>query len=120
PRGWCQFRAFISISRVSSPSGFPSEAMPRRIWRLTRQCSRIWRFCTGTLRRGRLGPAFADVGICRRPGSRPDRRLYEERLRASATAGLPQSRDAREMRVFRADHTLQDEELAGLTAWWLG
>lgn len=25
-----------------------------------------------------------------------------------------------EMRVFRADHTLQDEELAGLTVWWLG
>ena len=25
-----------------------------------------------------------------------------------------------ELRVFRADHTLQDEELAGLVAWWLG
>ena len=24
------------------------------------------------------------------------------------------------LRVFRADHTLQDEELAGLVAWWLG
>jgi poly(3-hydroxybutyrate) depolymerase len=24
-----------------------------------------------------------------------------------------------ELRVFRADHTLQDEELAGLVAWWL-
>ena len=25
-----------------------------------------------------------------------------------------------ELRVFHADHTLQDEELAGLVAWWLG
>ena len=25
-----------------------------------------------------------------------------------------------ELRVFRADHALQDEELAGLAAWWLG
>jgi hypothetical protein len=25
-----------------------------------------------------------------------------------------------ELRVFRADHTLQDEELSGLVAWWLG
>ena len=24
------------------------------------------------------------------------------------------------LRVFRADHTLQDEELTGLIAWWLG
>ena len=25
-----------------------------------------------------------------------------------------------ELRVFRVDHTLQDEELTGLVAWWLG
>jgi len=25
-----------------------------------------------------------------------------------------------ELRVFQADHTLQDEELTGLVAWWLG
>jgi hypothetical protein len=25
-----------------------------------------------------------------------------------------------EVRVFRADHTLQDEELSGLATWWLG
>jgi hypothetical protein len=24
-----------------------------------------------------------------------------------------------ELRVFHADHTLQDDEVAGLVAWWL-
>jgi poly(3-hydroxybutyrate) depolymerase len=39
-----------------------------------------------------------------------------EAVLTSSTAALRQV----ELRVFRADHTLQDEELSGLIAWWLG
>jgi hypothetical protein len=50
-------------------------------------------------------------------------RLSRDPQRSRSRIGQDRLRDARlpkvEMRVFQADHTLQDEELAALAAWWL-
>jgi predicted esterase len=120
-------QAVTSTGRLGAyyvPQGRESQALPLLVffhgtggkgWRLTRLCSRISPSYTGTWFRARWG---------RRPrtwlsaGDR-DRVRTVEYMRSVAARlgqdGFPKV----ELRLFRADHTLQDEELGALVAWWL-
>lgn len=49
-----------------------------------------------------------------------DRARTVEYMRSVAEDLRQQGFPKVELRVFQADHTLQDEELTGLVAWWLG